>query len=53
MVYNVTLDNNAILALAMNEPNAVYLKPLIDFHLGGTISLSIGVSTFLEEVPNR
>ena len=49
---DVTLDANAIIALANDEPDAVYLKVLRDdYHKRGLITLSIGRTTFLERIP--
>lgn len=48
-----TLDTNAIIALANDEPDAVYLKVLRDdYHRRELITLSVGRSTFLERIPN-
>jgi len=48
----VTLDANAVIALANDEPDAVYLKVLRDdYHQRGLITLSVGRSTLLERIP--
>lgn len=52
----VTLDTNAVIALANDargkyEKDAEYLKPLLDYHRQGLITLSIGRVTFLEAMP--
>src|SRR5260370_11404325 len=45
---DVTLDASAIIALAKDEPDAQYLKPLRDYHRQGLITLSIGRTTSQE-----
>lgn len=48
----VTLDTNAVIALANDEPDAVYLRVLRnDYHRRELIRLSIGRSTLLERIP--
>ncbi len=49
----VTLDTCVVIALANDEPDAKYLKPLRDLHRQGLITLSIGRSTFLEAEPKN
>lgn len=48
----VTLDTNAVIALANDEPGARFLKPLRDYyHKQGLITLSVGRTAFLEAIP--
>lgn len=48
----VTLDTCAVIALANDEPDAIYLKTLRDeYHRQGLITLSVGEITFLEAMP--
>ena len=49
---DVTLDTNAVIALANSEPDAEYLRQLRDlYHRQGLITLSVGRVTFLETMP--
>ena len=46
----VTLDTNAVIALANDEPESKYLKPLRDlYHQQMLITLFVGRMTFLFE----
>lgn len=47
----VTLDTNAVIALANKEPDAEYLRELLDRHRQGLITLSVGRVAFLEATP--
>ncbi len=47
----VTLDTCAVIALAKDEPDAKYLKLLLDYHRQGLITLSVGRTILFEEEP--
>ena len=54
----VTLDTNAVIALANDargqyEKDAEYLKPLLDYHRQGLITLSVGRTILFEAMPKN
>jgi len=50
----VTLDTNAVIALANDEPDSKYLKPIRDlYHRQELVTLSVGRITFLEAMPKE
>lgn len=48
---NITLDTNAVIALENNEPDAIFLRPLLTLHQEERITLYLGLSTYLEPLP--
>jgi hypothetical protein len=48
---DITLDTNAVIVLANNEPDAEYLRQLLDRHRQGLITISVGRITFYEAIP--